>query len=207
MRDDELYPVKAKLTNQDDLSAQEIIFQFNPTQISISREVTWGGSSKAGANSQGSSQSGNVLKPTQASTPVDPGTGVDIHGYARTSPYTVSLTNVLFDTFEDRTTVDKYILELKKTVTPSVKINAEGGSPDSGKKKRPPTYLFTFGTSFDFVCAVQKLSWVYSVWLPDGTPLRALVSMVLQETTLKTNKSANPGRQNSLRVGSRVIQG
>jgi Contractile injection system tube protein len=209
-RDDALYPVKATLTNQEPGANEVFTFQFNPTKIAVSRDVTWGGGGAQGRNQQGSQQHGNVGKRVTGGLPVDPDTGIDIHGYVSTSPFMVTINDILFDTFEERPqvagdpppSVDFYIEQLKKTVTPSVQIPGEKGS--KGIRKRPPTYLFTFGPSFTFVCAVKTLSWTYSVWWPDGTPLRALVKLVLQETTLK--KQNPPPNTTYVRDRNSVIQ-
>ncbi|MBC7883065.1 MAG: hypothetical protein H7Y37_17380 [Anaerolineae bacterium] len=199
MENDKYYPVKAKLINMDNLG-EDFTFQFNPTQIKISREVMWGPS--VDPRKQGSSGNGDAPQSPGGSAPVSPDTGVDLPSYSKTKPYIVSINRVLFDTFEARTSVDKYITALKKTVTPSVPTGAANENSSRGKKMRPPTYLFTFGSSFDFICAVQRLSWNYSVWLPDGTPLRALVDLVLTETTLSKSVNQGGGLQNAIRTGS-----
>jgi hypothetical protein len=110
---------------------------------------------------------------------------------------------VLSDTFEKRTSVDdEYINNLKLTVTPSVQTTAE--ETTTGKVRyRPPQYLFTFGgRQFDFICAVKTLSWSYTVWDEDGTPLRALVNLVLTETTLKRPVQLGGFAGNAVRTGN-----
>jgi hypothetical protein len=201
MESDDYYPVKAKLLNVEQ-SDRDVEFQFNPKEIRITRSVSW----RAAASSKQQTGSAPVQGDHRpASGPVSPDTGVTLPSYQGTAPYQVSINGILFDTFEARTNVDYYIEQLKETVTPVIWLDAKGGvvqSESEGVKRRPPTYIFTFGRSFEFVCAVTKLSWNYSVWLPDGTPLRALVNLELTETTLSASRNAGSGSQNALRTGS-----
>ncbi len=199
MENDRLYPVKAKLVNIDQ-PGLDIVFQFNPKEIRISREVSWGKTPQR--PEKGNAGTGNGHAP-QHFGPVSPDTGVSLPSYQSTAPYDVSINNILFDTFESRSSVDYYINQLKQTVTPIIPIGADGERSATGTRKRPPTYIFTFGNrKFDFICAVTSLAWIYSVWLPDGTPLRALVNLRLKETTLKLSKNVDLGSQNAIRTGS-----
>lgn len=197
-----MYPVKATLKNLDNEQDPEFVFQFNPTEIAISRAVNWGGGASAPPGKA------PAKKGKAAPSPVSFETGIDINAYGSTEPYNVTINKILFDTFEDRSTVDYYILRLKETVTPSIIIGPPAGSKATNgssrePRKRPARYVFTFGNYYRLPCVVKSLAWTYSVWLPDGTPLRAMVNLVLQETILQAKgKSDGPGPKNAIRTGS-----
>lgn len=78
---------------------------------------------------------------------------------------------LLFDTFEPRTSVyQEYIEKLEKLV----KVDEA--------KKRPPMVLFLWGTHFPkFMGVVSTLGVKYTMFLPDGTPVRATVTMKIKE--------------------------
>ena len=61
---------------------------------------------------------------------------------------------------------------------------------DDKEKQRPPVYTFAWGTATPYLeyCFVEKLSYKLTKFLPDGTPVRAVIdSLVLKQTNrLKT---------------------
>jgi hypothetical protein len=90
---------------------------------------------------------------------------------------------LLFDTFEQKESVwEKHIKMLEK-LTQVVK-----------EKKRPPMVLFTWGTAFPgFMGVIATLGVKYTMFLPDGAPCRATVTLKLKEAKkleVKANKDA-----------------
>lgn len=90
---------------------------------------------------------------------------------------------LLFDTFEQKESVwEKYIKTLEK-LTQVVK-----------EKKRPPMVLFTWGTAFPgFMGVIASLGVKYTMFLKDGAPCRATVTLKMKEAKkleVKTNKDA-----------------
>ena len=88
---------------------------------------------------------------------------------------------LLFDTFEQKESVwEKYIKTLEK-LTQVVK-----------DKKRPPMVLFTWGTAFPgFMGVIASLGVKYTMFLPNGAPCRANVTLKLKEAKslkVKENK-------------------
>lgn len=84
---------------------------------------------------------------------------------------------LLFDTFESRRSVfEDYIDKLQNLVRVDEKM------------KRPPMVLFLWGTVFPkFMGVVSTLGVKYTMFLPDGTPVRATVTMKIKEgRSLKT---------------------
>ena len=58
--------------------------------------------------------------------------------------------------------------------------------------KRPPLVQFEWGTSFPtFRGVIEQLDVKYSLFLPDGTPLRATVDLVLREASRARAKTGN----------------
>lgn len=154
-----------------------INFMFNPTQLSFSRSVTW---------SSGKSEKGNA----------GAGAGDDEHllpktNFSKIGPYSLTISNVIFDTYETGESVRKvYINGLEAAVNP-IKRNSR-----NSKDKRPPVYRLEWGEQKYIKCVVKRLRVVYEKFLPDGTPVRAKVTLTLQEVdqVTATNTDAQPSR-------------
>jgi hypothetical protein len=62
---------------------------------------------------------------------------------------------------------------------------AESGD---SKEKRPPTYVFTWG-NFQYIrCFITDLSYTLTLFLPDGTPVRAKLDLTLEEVDESTSQ-------------------
>lgn len=93
---------------------------------------------------------------------------------------------LLFDTFETRLSVyQEHIEKLEKLV----KVDEA--------KKRPPMVLFLWGTHFPkFMGVVSTLGVKYTMFLPDGTPVRATVTMKIKEgRNIKTKDKKGKGAE------------
>lgn len=148
--------------------ARDIEFMFNPTEISFARSVTW------------SSDSGN--RGTSLLPKVN---------FSGVEPYEFTLSNLLFDTYETKTSVvEKYINNIKQGVT------ARAQTPS-----RPPVYIFVWKDKY-FHCVMKSLTYKLTMFHTDGTPLRALVDISLQEVDPQNlpggkETTANDRKQNS----------
>lgn len=162
---------KASLILYKGESGVPIDFMFNPTQLSFSRSVKW-------QSEQGNR--GNSALPKV--------------NFAGVDPYKLTLSQILFDTYEARDSVmDRYIRKLQKGVE----------APD-GPNQRPPVYIFKWGGFSTFPCVITSLSYKLDLFLPNGTPVRALVDISLQEV----DKNNPPGTQASASEGNnRTIYG
>lgn len=90
--------------------------------------------------------------------------------FSAIEPYKLTLKQLLFDTYETKGSVVKeYIDVIKKGVT-----------TEKGKGKRPPVYIFCWGTEY-FHCVITSLTYNLTMFLADGTPVRAMVDIALQE--------------------------
>jgi hypothetical protein len=83
---------------------------------------------------------------------------------------TIELKNMYIDKYEQGESVMKEIQDLKEATTFIEKM------------RRPPVYEFRWGTQQYFrKCFVENLSYKLTMFLPDGTPVRAIVDISLKE--------------------------
>ncbi|MEL6332991.1 MAG: hypothetical protein AAFN18_09535 [Cyanobacteria bacterium J06554_6] len=100
-------------------------------------------------------------------------------GSPETSSTTIS--GLIFDTYESgQDVIDKHIDKLCQAVE-----FLDG-------KERPPIYIFAWGKRQYIRCFVQSLTYRLTMFLPDGTPVRASVDITLQEIG-ETSGSGNTG--------------
>ncbi|MDZ8026145.1 MAG: hypothetical protein RMZ69_03025 [Nostoc sp. ChiQUE01a] len=163
---------KAKLMAYNGES-DDIELMFNPTEISFSRSVEW------------KSNDGN--RGTELLPKVN---------FSGVKPYTFSLKQLLFDTYETKESVmKKYVDKIKKGVE-TIK---------GARDKRPPVYILTWGNEY-FYCVITKLTYTLNMFLSDGTPVRAMVDIDLQEVDKnnlpggKESKSKGPDRKPDKKV-------
>ncbi|MEH1977650.1 MAG: hypothetical protein V7L02_31425 [Nostoc sp.] len=92
--------------------------------------------------------------------------------FSGVQPYQFTLQQLLFDTYETKeSVVTKYINDIKKGVE----------TIQSGKDQRPPVYIFMWGNNKYFPCVIDSLTYTLTMFLTDGTPVRALVDIQLRE--------------------------
>jgi hypothetical protein len=137
---------KAKLVGYNG-EAPNIELMFNPKEVSFTRTVQW--------QSQQGNRGTSLLPKVNFS-------GVD--------PYKFTLKQLIFDTYETKESVMKYIDIIKKGVETIER------APD----QRPPVYIFTWGSEY-FHCVITSLTYNLTMFLTDGTPVRAIVDISLQE--------------------------
>jgi Contractile injection system tube protein len=91
--------------------------------------------------------------------------------FAAKKASTLAINNVVFDTYEDgRDVIETYIQPFKEATTFIEEI------------RRPPVYEFMWGNRRYFrKCFVENLSYKLTMFLPDGTPVRAVVDVSLKE--------------------------
>jgi Contractile injection system tube protein len=165
---------KAKLVAYNN-EAPDILLMFNPEEISFTRNVKWDADP---------GNRGDQLLPKV--------------NFSGVEPYKFTLKQLLFDTYESKESVtEKYIDNIKKGVE-TIQKKAD---------RRPPVYIFEWGIGNNkdyFHCVITSLTYKLTMFLTDGTPVRAIVDISLQEvdrTNLPgTRKSASTGsdRENGL---------
>ncbi len=90
--------------------------------------------------------------------------------YSNRGAETLKLSNLWFDTYEYATKTS--VLTLIAPIIKSTEI--------AGSLKRPPVYVFAWGEQY-LKCVVTNISYELTMFLADGTPVRAKVSIDLQE--------------------------
>lgn len=130
-----------------------IEFMFNPTEISFEGVVET--ADNPGASSEKSG------KPKVS--------------FSNIKAYKITVNNILFDTYEnqsERNVLRKYIEPFKAAVK-----FVDG-------KERPPIFTFSWGgEQYLKYCFVERLTYKLTMFLSDGTPVRAVVdSLTLKET-------------------------
>ena len=137
---------KAKLISMDDNS--EIVFMFNPTELDFQKEV--------------------VLSAPEALRTSE---GMNKVSFSGPKPIKLSISNVLFDTYESGKDVMKLYVD-----------KLLDGLEFVQSKKRPPIFLFSWGQVKYLRCFLLSVSYKLTLFLPDGTPVRATASLSMQQT-------------------------
>ncbi|HEY9728978.1 MAG TPA: hypothetical protein V6D50_21215 [Chroococcales cyanobacterium] len=163
---------KAKLINTDDRK-KSIEFMFNPNLLNFSRTISLeqapGARTKEGENKT---------------------------SFKHPNPYSLTINNVILDTYES----GKNVLEDVGKFTKAVEFS-QGGN---GKNQRPPIYVFTWGKERYLRCFIKTLSFKLTLFLPDGTPVRAILDLTLEQVDSPTAKPSQgaPSPSQSLREAS-----
>lgn len=102
--------------------------------------------------------------------------------FANIKSYTIKINNILIDTYETGKNVLEYINSFKQAVK------------FIEPKQRPPLYQFIWGKEVYFeYCFVEKLSYKLTMFLADGTPVRAVIdNLSLKETDRQIDDSQQP---------------
>lgn len=151
--------VKAKLIVHSDPigDAKDIEFMFNPSELEFTRAVHW-------ASDVGNR--GSTLLPKV--------------NFSGVEPYSFTLKNLLFDTYEEKKSVlTEYIDNIKRGATARASV-----------RTRPPVYVLTWHDTY-FHCVMTNLNYKLTMFLPDGTPVKASVNISLQEVD-PADLAANP---------------
>jgi hypothetical protein len=99
--------------------------------------------------------------------------GLNKTSFKHPNPYSLKISGIPIDTYETEESALNHINKFKKAV--------EFADQGKGKEKRPPIYLFTWGKEKYICCFVKTLSYKLTLFLPDGTPVRATVDLDLEE--------------------------
>lgn len=89
------------------------------------------------------------------------------------NPYSLKIGNIILDTYDGGDNVLKHLKPFTKAVEFSEKGKAE--------KKRPPIYLLVWGSNLYMRCFVKSFSFKLTLFLPDGTPVRAAIDLSLEQ--------------------------
>jgi hypothetical protein len=121
------------------------------------------------------------------------------------SPMNLSVT-LQFDSYEERCSVrDKWVRKIEKLTMMGVVELKKNATKDDKKNARPPMILFVWGR-FSFKGVVTKLTQKYTMFLSDGTPVRAECSLTIQNVSNRdidsgTNVAGGSGSTRTVSVG------
>jgi hypothetical protein len=140
--------VKARLISND---APSIEFMFNPSEITF--EAVMETSESSGAKSKES--------------------GKPKVNFSHIKAYKVTISNILFDTYEEGSdVVATYIEPFKR----ALEFVGQGGET---KDQKPPLYTFVWGKRIYLrQCFIENLAYKLTLFLPDGTPVRAIIDQL-----------------------------
>jgi len=124
---------------------------FNPTEYSFSKQAEWKEKSRRGQNVPHLEFSGG--KPTELKL------------------------QLFFDTYEAGEDVrQRYTNALWKLAMVDSNL-----SDSKTKKSRPPKCEFRWGTTWSFKAVVTQISQKFTLFLPDGTPVRATLDVTMKQ--------------------------
>lgn len=104
--------------------------------------------------------------------------GLPKNTFAYPNPKVITISDIRFDTYETGQSVMPYLQKFENALN---FVSAE---------KRPPTYLFSWGSQQYIRCFIEDLSYDLTMFLPDGTPVRAVIGSL---TLTEIDESISPG--------------
>lgn len=163
-----------------------IKFMFNPQEYTISRSVDWGN------KSNDTSDAGNKI-------------------FNGGNPATLQL-DLFFDTYGTkngdmgRQSDDKVedVRNLTHKLWELTEISPGTSHKKSGiKKETPRQVLFQWGKSWHFKAVVKKLDQQFTLFMPDGMPVRAKVKLTLEQSDASTQFYGSESQSYDVREGLR----
>jgi hypothetical protein len=113
---------------------------------------------------------------------------------------TLSMT-IVFDTYEQKTDVRAHTDKVQKLM----EVPAAQGP--TGKQSRPPHVEFGWGTFRSFRSVITQVSQRFTLFLPDGTPVRATLQLTLQEVPRESAEGSARGQNpTSVAAGARRVR-
>ncbi len=109
---------------------------------------------------------------TKAGDATRTGKGIPKVSFSHIEACKLTINKIIIDTYEKGESVNEYINKIKKAV-----------EFVSGKE-RPPIYTFMWGGQIHLKrCFIDKITYKFTMFLPDGTPVRAIIdSLTLKES-------------------------
>lgn len=131
--------------------------------------------------------------------------------FKQPSPMSLSVT-LQFDTYEERVSVrDKWVRQIEALTMMKKQLTSKATAQEK-KDNRPPTILFVWGR-FVYKGVVESLSQKYTMFLSDGTPVRAECALKIRNvldvqldtgTDNQFNKSAGATQTHVVVKGDRL---
>ncbi len=95
--------------------------------------------------------------------------------------------DLFFDKYEEGESIEKYLNDLWKLM----EIDENKKNRDTNKGE-PPKCRLQMGKWLSFKCVITRMSHEYLLFKPDGTPVRAKVSLSLKEAKIEESRGQNP---------------
>jgi nucleoid-associated protein YgaU len=161
-------PVKAIIKNVD--AGEELECCFRPKEYTFAKSNSWPKDQKAGHNAP-------------------------VMSFGGGQPATLQM-ELLFDTYtqasggaQPKDVRKEYTDKLWKMMHVVEKLKEK----EKNKKGRPPKVLFTCGKAWTFEAVITQLQLKFTLFLPDGTPVRATATVTFQQVKDTENlPSQNP---------------
>ena len=116
--------------------------------------------------------------------------GIPKVSFAHPKATIISIKDIVFDTYENSS--DRDVGNKINKLTQTVKFIEA--------KKRPPVYIFAWGNINYLRCYVESVDYQLTLFLPNGTPVRAKASMTLKEVDPYQSLTNPPPQSGSLRT-------
>jgi len=149
---------------------------FNPEELTISRSNSWSPRESAGSNLP------------------------DVH-FGGMGPRTVDSLKLIFDTYERKSDV--------RDITNRVLALMDASAWEQTKRdrqRRPPHVMFRWGAFETFPAVITSLSQHFTLFLSSGLPVRATLTMGLQEVPKEAAKKKSKGQNpTSQAIGARRV--
>ena len=136
---------------------KELTLQYNPEKLQLDRSVQW-----------------KEAKATGNKSSLE---------YTKTAPATLSM-ELIFDTSINGENVKKEFVDIFSNATlPNVKptVKSEEGRGKESEKQRPQKIEFNWPPEFQFIGFLKSVKTSYIMFSDVGVPIRAKVSLVIQE--------------------------
>ncbi len=139
---------------------------FNPREYTVSRTVKWGN------QSNDTSEAGNRV-------------------YQGGTPASMTL-ELFFDTYAQRKAAGQVedVRKYTQRLWALTRIKPGSKSPAANKaidKETPPKVLFQWGGTWHFAAFIESMEQQFTLFMPDGTPVRSIVKVTLTQADEATH--------------------
>lgn len=174
-----------------DLQNKEIYCQFNPAEFTITKSVQW--SSAKGELGEGCKKKATPMR------------NAPIQEYAGGEAAHFGL-DLIFDTTQETSSNEKDVRKYTNALLQLTMMNA-GTKKSSESPGAPPRVQFVWGSITLFIAVVEKITIQFTMFLPNGTPVRAkaTVDFVQQDPGDDEAHAQNPTSRTEARK-TRIVQ-
>lgn len=151
--------------------------QYNPKELEVSKTVPWSKVNEANRSNQGSSQ----------------GQGIHME-FTGAEGRSLSV-EMLFDGYEVKPPEIPVVAASIQKLERMASVREPGSTQEA--KKRPHRCMVVWGGVINMSCVIESLSVKYTMFSPEGLPLRATCTVKLKEADVVSAKSSGRGANRS----------